>query len=258
MRMKGVLAKTSGAAFCAAALALNPASIATASANLVLNGDFTLTSLSPPGGYICQLGTTCTSNVTDWGSACSSTGECGNGGTPGSLLFRGTGGVAFNNFNGLNVAAPDPPSGNYIAIDGDATYRAPIFQSVGLTAGDSYELQFYQAAAQQGGFASSTTDQWQVSLGAATQLSTLMTVPGGTFAPWTLQTMDFQATSTSEVLSFLALGTPNGVPPIALLADVSLTAVPEPASWAMLLVGFAGLGFAAYRRARGIPAAAEV
>ena len=29
------------------------------------------------------------------------------------------------------------------------------------------------------------------------------------------------------------------------------TAVPEPATWAMLMIGFAGLGFAGYRRARG-------
>ena len=30
-------------------------------------------------------------------------------------------------------------------------------------------------------------------------------------------------------------------------ADISLS-VPEPATWAMMLVGFAGLGFAGYRR----------
>ena len=28
------------------------------------------------------------------------------------------------------------------------------------------------------------------------------------------------------------------------------TAVPEPSTWAMLLLGFAGLGFAAYRRTK--------
>ena len=28
------------------------------------------------------------------------------------------------------------------------------------------------------------------------------------------------------------------------------TAIPEPATWAMMLVGFAGIGFAGYRRAR--------
>jgi hypothetical protein len=30
--------------------------------------------------------------------------------------------------------------------------------------------------------------------------------------------------------------------------DVSVSAVPEPSTWAMMLIGFAGLGFVAYRR----------
>jgi PEP-CTERM motif len=33
-------------------------------------------------------------------------------------------------------------------------------------------------------------------------------------------------------------------------ADLSVTAVPEPSTWAMTLLGFAGLSFAGYRRAR--------
>jgi hypothetical protein len=42
----------------------------------------------------------------------------------------------------------------------------------------------------------------------------------------------------------------NG-PPFSLLDNVSLTAVPEPSNWAMLLLGFAGLAYAGYRgRAR--------
>lgn len=32
------------------------------------------------------------------------------------------------------------------------------------------------------------------------------------------------------------------------VANFTVTAVPEPATWAMMLLGFAGLGFAAYRR----------
>ena len=34
-----------------------------------------------------------------------------------------------------------------------------------------------------------------------------------------------------------------------------VTSVPEPSTWAMMLIGFAGLGFAGYRRARRARAA---
>ncbi len=73
----------------------------------------------------------------------------------------------------------------------------------------------------------------------------------GLFSGWSLQTFDFTATATSEMLSLLAVGSPAAnLPPFALLDGVSLTAVPEPSTWAMMLAGFGGLGFAAYRRRR--------
>lgn len=39
-----------------------------------------------------------------------------------------------------------------------------------------------------------------------------------------------------------------GDPPIRYITSGVVTGVPEPATWAMMLVGFAGLGFAGYRR----------
>jgi hypothetical protein len=62
------------------------------------------------------------------------------------------------------------------------------------------------------------------------------------------QTFTFTATSSSEVLSFFAQGTPNGDPPTALLDGVSLAYIPEPDSWALIIVGVAGLGAAARSR----------
>jgi hypothetical protein len=52
--------------------------------------------------------------------------------------------------------------------------------------------------------------------------------------------MTFVATSTSELLNFLAVSPNGGEPPVALLADVSLTA-PEPGTLAVLSVGLLGL-----------------
>ena len=137
----------------------------------------------------------------------------------------------------------------------DPVLDAPLFQTIsGLTAGDSYQLTFYQAAAQQGGFFNPTTEQWQVSLGTQTEDSTLMTTPGGAFNPWSLQTMTFTATSASEVLNFLSLGTPSGVPPIALLASVSLAPVapvPEPSFFVLAGAGLLSvLGVRRYQKRR--------
>jgi hypothetical protein len=34
------------------------------------------------------------------------------------------------------------------------------------------------------------------------------------------------------------------------VADIAVAAVPEPATWSMMILGFAGIGFMAYRRSR--------
>jgi hypothetical protein len=239
------------AALTVAAIALLTwAPAAKADPNLVQNGQFQNynSNMATPGGYVCYpSGPSCNSDVTDWSATCSLVGGCGTSGTPLSLLFATSGDSAWNgvpgqsNF-GFATPALDPPGGgNYIGDDGDFIYNSSLFQTInGLTVGDSYALSFSQAAAEQGGQSTQTTEQWQVSLGAQTQTSVLMNNPPGGFTPWSQQTMTFTASSTSEVLNFLSLGAPSGVPPIALLADVSLVQTPEPTTL-MLLAGMGGL-----------------
>jgi hypothetical protein len=43
---------------------------------------------------------------------------------------------------------------------------------------------------------------------------------------------------------------PGGVPCCTVSIDMGVAAVPEPATWAMMLLGFAGLGFAGHRKSR--------
>jgi hypothetical protein len=147
-------------------------------------------------------------------------------------------------------------------LDGDPNFTGALTQTItGLTIGQEYQLSFYWAGGELFNRTGYTSIQLTGSLGGdsfATPVY-LNTNPAGTpgsFSGWTLETFDFTANATSEALSFLAVGSPAAnLPPFALLDGVSLTAVPEPSTWAMMLAGFGGLGFAAFRRRRRTPVA---
>lgn len=140
-----------------------------------------------------------------------------------------------------NTVGPSPVGGNYLAADGDSTYNVPINQTVtGLTIGQEYELSFYWAAGQQRNFDGPTTERWQVSLGSETYSTPTYSLANHDFSGWMSQTMTFTATASSSVLSFLAIGTPNGLPPFVLLDGVSMKAVPEPAAGVLVIGGLFG------------------
>lgn len=145
-----------------------------------------------------------------------------------------------------------PAGGNFFGGDGDTSIHAAISQTVtGLTPGEQYTLSFYQAAAQQRGFNGVTTERWQVTFGTETQFSTLMNTEDHGKTDWNAQSLTFTATSGSQVLSFLAQGTPNGQPPFVLLDGVSIaavTAVPEPATALLFASGLFGLTLARRQR----------
>jgi hypothetical protein len=64
-----------------------------------------------------------------------------------------------------------------------------------------------------------------------------MSIPQGGVMGWQPQSMTFTATSSSEVLSFVALG--GGLPPMVFLGNPDLeTNVPEPSAFLLL----AGVG----------------
>lgn len=69
----------------------------------------------------------------------------------------------------------------------------------------------------------------------------------GGFTPWQFESFSFTATSTSTTLSLLAYGTPAGQPPFSLIDGITIDTivpmpVPEPTSWAMMLIGFGVIG----------------
>jgi hypothetical protein len=74
-----------------------------------------------------------------------------------------------------------------------------------------------------------------------------VTANGGGQTGWVQQIVNF-ATPGTATLSFAALGTSDSLG--GYIEDVRLSAVPEPATWAMMLGGFGLLGAAARRRSR--------
>ncbi|MCG2840022.1 PEPxxWA-CTERM sorting domain-containing protein [Sandaracinobacter sp. RS1-74] len=222
-----------------AAVAAAIAMPASAAVELVKNGSFELNNVNDGDKkYFTQSG------VEHW-----------SGGA--NLTFIASPGTADDPSKYLAVYGPfpetSPDGGDFVLADGDPPFAGAFWQTIeGLTIGQTYELNFWQAAGQQLDFKGPTTERWEVSFGDEVKLSSLFELPEGGVGPWEKQTMLFTATATSQVLKFLAVGTPGGAPPISFLDGVSLQAtggVPEPATWAMMLLGFGAVGFAARRRA---------
>jgi hypothetical protein len=171
----------------------------------------------------------------------------GTGDIGGSYSDRHNGySTLWSNKNGGFGDMPDtsPVGGNFISADGDVDLRHSISQQLnGLIAGQQYVVSFWEAAAQNESIYGDTTERWQVSLGSDTQLSTLFSNPSQSFSGWQQKSLTFTANASSEMLSFLALGSPQGKPPTVLLDGVSVVgpSVPEPFTIVGTMVGL-GLG----------------
>jgi hypothetical protein len=223
----------------AASLAVTTAAQAT---QFVTNGSFSSLTLG-----LGLIGTRGTNNATGWST--SGYNIVFNNATTSlasvALWDASNGGA--NSWNGMA-----PGGVNFVAMDGDYD-TSPINQTItGLTPGKSYTLSFEYAFSQQKGYTGATLQNISASFGGSTIFTSSpnYALPSSGFSGWSTETLNVTATNTSEVLSFLAYGN-MPFPPFALLTAVSLTgAVPEPASWAMMIVGLGAIGVAARRRRR--------
>ena len=128
-------------------------------------------------------------------------------------------------------------SGNSVDLDGSTgSGNTPAGQLVSLASftGD-FSLSFALSGNQRTTLGASTT----VSLGG--QSYTITPIDND----WHIYTLSFSGV-TDGYLSFAGSGPSNQQG--NLLDSVVLTAVPEPSTWAMMILGFAGVGYLAYRR----------
>jgi hypothetical protein len=135
--------------------------------------------------------------------------------------------------NGVENGFTGSGSGTYfVGIDGDYG-RSSIEQTInGLIIGNQYTLSFLSAFGQFTDFPGDTQQYWKVDFGSATQSTAERNVPSQGFMGWFNESMNFVASSTSQILKFTAIGGPeifpNSLPPFAMLDNVRLTEVPGP------------------------------
>ena len=235
-----------------------------AAANLVINGDFeSLTNGPNLGSLFTQaVGWTTSSPGGQYGGqgygiffgpgngTGSPTAQDNNGpGSPPASIWGPNYGET-NGWTGLS-----PTGGNFWAPDADTTYAPAISQQIlGLTVGQKYNVSFDWAGVQlilpgYGVFNGQTTETFFVSLGGETHQTNVVTIASHGFSGWMHTSISFTADSVNPVLSFLSDGGPGGLPPLALLDGVSLeAAVPEPATWMLMIAGFGLTGVAVRRR----------
>ena len=188
------------------------------------------------------------------GSTTNSSGQYGNAyGDAGTLgLWASQNGVS----NGIG---PSPDGGNFLAMDGVYDTAGVYTTLSGLTVGMDTKVYFYYAGAQQFNFDGPTTEAFQVSLTDGSSNTTeshstaVLSNTSHGFTGWHYTYLDFTPTSTSETLTFLAMGTPSGVPPFSLLDGISVVQVtPEPGTLALLGTGIMAVGGLVRRRRRSI------
>ena len=179
-----------------------------AHANLIINGSFEADAQAAGTWNI-------DSNLTGW-----------DGGRYGIELRNNVDGAAYDGANFIEL---------------DTTANSTATQNIGTALGTVYNLSF--AYSPRTGVASTSNGIevfWDgVSQGTFTGFTNANTA-------WVLENLNVTGTGL-DTLEFRAVGTSDSYG--GSLDAVSLTAaVPEPSTWAMLLIGFVGIGFMAYRR----------
>lgn len=111
---------------------------------------------------------------------------------------------------------------------------------VGLVAGQKYDISLLLSGDNRPGSAY----VFDISIGGISWVTDGIDGSAGS-NPGTVENYAFTATASSETLTLSQSSTTQASP---IIDNLSIAAVPEPSTWAMLFLGFAGIGFMSYRR----------
>lgn len=146
----------------------------------------------------------------------------------------------------------------YMFVELDSRANSGMSQTIDTVVGQAYQVSFYASSRPQsdlyngnsfaGNIVPASSNGLTMTFGTAT-VSVDTTANPTTGNIWTLYTTTFTATSTQTTLNFQATGTSDSYG--TSLDNVSVTAVPEPATYAMMAAGMLMLGALARRRQRG-------
>jgi hypothetical protein len=208
-----------------------------ASANLITNGGFgdvdgTFTDNTGTGGDNVPVGS---SDITGWTIS---------GAYPALWIPRRTPAL----YGGLEPS-PSNPSAFLLDLTGTVN-TAPydsVSQTIATTTGAHYTLTFDLGSAMQWGFPDGVTASAGSTSGTFTSTGT-----GSSTNFWnSSETLNFVASGPSTLITLAGASGFSyiGVDNVAVV-ETSPGGVPEPSTWAMILLGFAGVAYMGYRRAR--------
>jgi hypothetical protein len=149
-----------------------------------------------------------------------------------TLAPNATNAPLYTNIQGLNAVDLDGSTGVGFTPAG-------VLQSKDQLAAGSYVVSFYLAGNLRGAPGQTT----QVTFGG--QTITLNPSPIPNNQDYTFYSLTFVNAAASNLI-FTDAGTADQQG--TLLADVTVSSVPEASTWAMMIMGFLGVGFLAYRR----------
>lgn len=171
----------------------------------------------------------------------------GTGTTPDVGVTVITTGVPNGTGFGDNVPSLD---GSHAAFFVSDNAHQSLSQSVSLVGGTTYSVSFSLLATVSGSFNPNFFTLTN-SLGSAVLALNDTQVPVGNW-----QTYSYMFTPGADGLYSLNFAFVSGATAAkdVALDGVSIAAVPEPSTWAMMILGFIGVGFMAYRRKQGLVA----